>query len=104
VQSQDIVKNRILRQLSADELKSVEPWPTSMPLRPNAVLQEQGDEVHNICFPLSGMISLLAVMQSGEAIETGIVGADGLLGGDAPINGRLFARDRPNARHRSEDA
>jgi Crp-like helix-turn-helix domain len=37
------------------------------------------------------MISLLAIMQSGEAIETGIIGAEGLLGGDAPINGHLFA-------------
>ena len=27
------------------------------------------------------MISLLAVMQSGDAIETGIVGAEGVLGG-----------------------
>jgi hypothetical protein len=35
------------------------------------------------------MISLLAVMQTGEAIETGIIGAEGLLGGDAPINGHL---------------
>jgi len=31
-------------------------------------------------------------MQSGEAIETGIVGADGLLGGDAPVNGHLFGQ------------
>jgi CRP-like cAMP-binding protein len=43
-------------------------------------------------FPLSGMVSLLAIMQSGEAIETGIVGADGLLGGDAPVNGHLFGQ------------
>jgi CRP-like cAMP-binding protein len=38
------------------------------------------------------MISLLAVMQSGEAIETGIVGADGMLGGGAAINGHLFGQ------------
>jgi hypothetical protein len=31
-------------------------------------------------------------MQSGEAIETGIVGADGLVGGDAAINGHLFGQ------------
>jgi CRP-like cAMP-binding protein len=38
------------------------------------------------------MISLLSVMQSGEQIETGIIGAEGLLGGDAHINGHLLAR------------
>jgi hypothetical protein len=30
------------------------------------------------------MISLLAVMRSGEQIEIGIVGADGLVGGGVP--------------------
>jgi CRP-like cAMP-binding protein len=90
VQSQHIVKNRILRQLAADELKSVQPWLMPTQLRPNAVLHEQGAAIDHIYFPLSGMISLLAVMQSGEAIETGIIGAEGVLGGDAPINGHLF--------------
>src|SRR5262249_16088999 len=52
----------------------------------------QGAAIDHIYFPLSGMISLLAVMQSGEAIETGIVGAEGVLGGDAAINGHLFAQ------------
>jgi CRP-like cAMP-binding protein len=92
VQSEHIVKNRILRQLPADELKSVHPWLTPMQLRSNTLLQEQGDAIDHICFPLSGMISLLSVMQSGEQIETGIIGAEGLLGGDAHINGHLFAR------------
>jgi CRP-like cAMP-binding protein len=89
VHSRHIVKNRILRQLAAGELKSVQPWLTPVQLRSNAVLLEQGGTIEHIYFPLSGMVSLLAVMQTGEAIETGIIGADGLLGGDAPINGHL---------------
>src|SRR5258708_8590530 len=48
--------------------------------------------MERIYFPLSGMVSLLAVMQSGEAIEPGIVGADGLVGGSAPTNGHLFGQ------------
>jgi CRP-like cAMP-binding protein len=92
VHSQHLVKNRILRQLSIDELKSVQPWLTLVQLQSNVVLHEQGGPIEQIYFPLSGMISLLAVMQSGEAIETGIVGADGLLGGDAPVNGHLFGQ------------
>jgi hypothetical protein len=90
VQSQHIVKNRILRQLSADELKSIEPWLMAKQLQPNVVLHEQGAAIDHIYFPLSGMISLRAVMQSGEAIETGIIGAEGVLGGDVPINGHVF--------------
>jgi CRP-like cAMP-binding protein len=60
-----------------------------MDLRSNAVLHEPGQPLERIYFPLSGMISLLAVMQSGEQIETGIVGSDGLVGGGAAINGHL---------------
>jgi CRP-like cAMP-binding protein len=92
VQSQHIVKNRILRQLPTDELKSVQPWLVPKQLEPNAVLHEQGAVIDHIYFPLSGMISLLAVMQSGEAVETGIIGADGLFGGDAAINGYLSSQ------------
>ena len=92
MQSQHIVNNRILAQLSADELKSVQPWLTPLELRSNVVLHEPGDAMERVYFPLSGMISLLAVMQSGEAIETGNVGADGLVGGDAAINGHAFGQ------------
>ncbi len=92
MESQHIVKNRILGQLSADELKSVQPWLTLMDLRSNVVLHEPGQPIERVYFPLSGMISLLAVMQSGEAIETGIVGSDGLVGGDAAINGHVFGQ------------
>jgi CRP-like cAMP-binding protein len=92
VQTQHIVKNRILRQLSADEFKSVQPWLTLMDLHSNVVLHQPGDMIEKVYFPVSGMISLLAVMQSGDAIETGVVGADGLLGGDAAFNGHLFGQ------------
>jgi hypothetical protein len=34
----------------------------------------------------------LRSLQSGEAIETGIVGADGIVGGDAAINGHAFGQ------------
>jgi hypothetical protein len=74
-------------------------WPSSpewichcVALRSNVVLHESGDAIEQVYFPLSGMISLLAVMQSGEAIETGIVGADGLVGGGAAINGHAFGQ------------
>jgi len=89
VPTQHIVKNRILRQLSAAELRSLQPWLSPMELHPNTVLQEQGAAIDHIYFPLSGMVSLLAIMQTGEAIETGIIGAEGVLGGDAPVNGHL---------------
>jgi hypothetical protein len=53
VQSQHLVKNRILRQLSADELKSVQPWLTPVQLQSNTVLHEPGKTIEQIYFPLS---------------------------------------------------
>jgi hypothetical protein len=41
------------------------------------VLFEPGDEVDQIYFPLSGMVSLVIVMQDGKAIETATVGREG---------------------------
>jgi CRP-like cAMP-binding protein len=92
VASKHIVENRILRQLPLDELKSIEPWLKPIRLEPNVVLHESGAAIEQVYFPLSGMVSLLSVMQTGEAIETGIVGADGVVGGDAPINGHVFGQ------------
>jgi CRP-like cAMP-binding protein len=92
VASQHLVANRILRHLSPDELNSIKPWLSPTRLEPNVVLLEPGGAIEQVYFPLSGMISLLSVMQSGEAIETGIVGADGVVGGDAPINGHVFGQ------------
>jgi CRP-like cAMP-binding protein len=43
------------------------------------VLQEVGDEVGGIHFPLGGMISLVVVMRNGKAIETATVGREGVV-------------------------
>jgi CRP-like cAMP-binding protein len=44
------------------------------------VLYESDDEVDEVYFPLSGMISLLVVMRDGKAIETATVGRQGVVG------------------------
>jgi hypothetical protein len=41
-------------------------------------LYESGNEVDEVYFPLSGMISLLVVMRDGKAIETATVGREGV--------------------------
>src|SRR5665647_713842 len=46
-----------------------------------AILHESGEAISTVYFPLSGMVSMLAVLQSGEAIETGVIGREGYVGG-----------------------
>jgi hypothetical protein len=45
-----------------------------------AVLHVAGASIKHVYFPLSGMVSLLPVMRTGEQIETAIVGRDGVVG------------------------
>jgi CRP-like cAMP-binding protein len=57
------------------------------------VLQEAGAPIEFIYFPTSGMVSMLAVLKSGEAIETGIIGREGVVGGYAGVYGwRAFGQ------------
>lgn len=51
----------------------------------NLVLLETGDEVDQIYFPHNGMLSLLAVMRDGKAIETATVGREGVVGAMAGL-------------------
>jgi hypothetical protein len=55
VASQHLVANRILRQLSPDELNSIEPWLSPIRLEPNVVLMRPGGAIEQVYFPLSGL-------------------------------------------------
>jgi CRP-like cAMP-binding protein len=83
------LQNRILRQLPAHELKAIEPKLTAIDLKQETVLYPPDAQINRVYFPLAGMISLLSVTQSGDAIETGIVGADGVLGGNCALDGGI---------------
>ena len=50
---------------------------TSMPV--GRVLSEADDSVHQVYFPIKGMLSLLAVLRDGKAIETATVGREGVV-------------------------
>ena len=76
-------KNRVLERLSPTVRETMLHRSKIVPLVRGDVLHEAGDMIEHVYFPfpLSGMISLLAIMHEGEAIETGIVGHEGLVGG-----------------------
>jgi CRP-like cAMP-binding protein len=55
------------------------------------VLHAPGASIKHVYFPLGGMVSLLAVMRTGEQIETGIVGREGVVGASIGSNGSQSA-------------
>ena len=73
-------ENRLLKQLSPAILSALEPHFKPVTLSLGAALQAPGEQIENVYFPLSGMVSLLTVMKNGDQIETGIIGREGVVG------------------------
>jgi CRP-like cAMP-binding protein len=85
--------NRLLQSLEPADLAALQSHLKPIELRRGDVLHQPRAAIEHVYFPLSGMVSLLAVMQSGEAIETAIVGREGLVGGSvANGNGYSFGQ------------
>jgi CRP-like cAMP-binding protein len=79
------VDNKLLAALPRADFDRLLPHVTTVLLDQGAVLIEAGDEVDQIYFPHDGMLSLLAVLRDGKAIETATVGREGLVGGMAGL-------------------
>ncbi len=79
----DSLSNKLLASLPRDDFKIINPHLVIGPFSQGTVLAETGDEIEQVYFPLSGMISLVVVMKDGKAIETATVGRDGVFGATA---------------------
>jgi CRP-like cAMP-binding protein len=74
-------ENRLLQSLGRADLAALQPQLKPVELHRGDVLHEPRAAIEHVYFPLSGMVSMLAVMRNGEAIETGIIGREGVVGG-----------------------
>ena len=85
--------NRLLAALSPSDYALLQPHLKKVPLEVGAVLQDPGERIHYVYFPLSGMISLLSVMRDGKAVETTALGREGAIGvGFGAGSGYAFTR------------
>jgi CRP-like cAMP-binding protein len=81
----DPTSNKLLAKLPRKDLQALVLSMAFVELSQGIVLFEPGDEVDQIYFPLSGMVSLVIVMQDGKAIETATVGREGVVGAMAGL-------------------
>ena len=81
----DWAANRLLSSLSGTDAAKLIPFLRTVTFEQGQVLNEPGDEIDLIYFPHRGMISLLAVMRDGKAIETATVGREGVAGAMAGL-------------------
>jgi CRP-like cAMP-binding protein len=77
--------NKLLTSLPRDHFDQLLPHLVTVSLQQGVVLYEAGDEVDQVYFPHYGMLSLLAVLRDGKAIETATVGREGVVGAMAGL-------------------
>jgi CRP-like cAMP-binding protein len=80
-------ENRLLCVMAADDLAGLQPNLKKFSMAPGAVLHAPGQPIEHVYFPVSGMVSLLAVMRTGEQIETATIGREGVLGASIGCDG-----------------
>ena len=73
-----VVPNRILASLPKAEYRRLQPDLKLVPLVYRASLHEPGEPMPYVYFPNTGVISMLTVLDSGDAIEIATVGNEGM--------------------------
>ena len=71
-------QNQLLASLPIDVAERLASQGQAVELTFRDSLFRTGDPMPDIYFPLSGIVSLIAVMTEGNALETGVVGREGL--------------------------
>jgi CRP-like cAMP-binding protein len=72
--------NLLLAMLDATSLSLLEPHLREVTLKQYDILQDADACIQYVYFPVSAMISLLAILETGEAIEIAAIGREGALG------------------------
>jgi CRP-like cAMP-binding protein len=73
-------RNWLLASLRPVDFARLAPKLELVSLTRDEVLYEAGQQVRQVYFPQNSMVSLLAVMRAGDAIEIATVGRDGAVG------------------------
>jgi CRP-like cAMP-binding protein len=76
----DRSRNHLLAALSDDESADLEPWLELVTLPRGFVVARPGVSIEFAYFPLSGMISIVALMSEGLGAEVATVGNEGMIG------------------------
>jgi CRP-like cAMP-binding protein len=74
----ETTNNRILASLPQEELDQLLPDCRVITARHGHVYQEPDEPMENVYFPLSGMLSLVTIMEDGSSVEAATIGTDGV--------------------------
>lgn len=74
------VSNKILLAIPDSEYLALREHLVFVELPHHRVLHEPNESLHFVYFPNGGLLSLVVVMESGQTVEVGIVGKEGIAG------------------------
>lgn len=72
--------NRLLEMLTHSDRAALEARMKTVELTQGTVLAEPGDEIRNVYFPHSGIVSFMVGLDDGAMVQTFMVGRDGVIG------------------------
>jgi CRP-like cAMP-binding protein len=90
--------NRLLASLPYEERARLLPFLEPVVLPYGAVIFETDEPIRQVCFPESGIVSIVAPSESGASVEVAMIGAEGvagipvLLGDGIPRNSRAVVQ------------
>jgi len=74
------MKNRLLTALPKEEYERLQPHLELVSMSLKQVIYEPNEPLRHVYFPKNGVISLLTVMEDGNAVEVATVGNEGMVG------------------------
>jgi CRP-like cAMP-binding protein len=74
------MRNRILSRLQPEDFKHLSPHLKTVTLPINTILHEAHARIETVCFPLTCVLSAIAMTTDGDGIEVGTVGNEGAEG------------------------
>ena len=81
--------NLLLASLPSSDLDALRPHLRTIELPQGMVIVEVGDAIEHVHFPHSGVVSLVVPLESGDTIESAMIGRESLVGASAGLNGEV---------------
>jgi len=82
------IENLLLTALPPEVYKRLENRMEEVSLSSGKILNQPGDIIHDVYFPLTCLISVTITMNDGSTVETGVVGSREMVGINAFMGGR----------------
>ena len=80
--------NQLLKMLPEADRENLLRHSRTTALRHGDVLAEPGDDIRNVYFPDSGIVSFVVELRDGSLVQTSMVGCDGVIGAAQAIDGK----------------